>query len=119
MRIAGAIEARKDLGGELGAGVYIQSEGFGENSFGGLGHGSDTTVIDAREQERERARLARDRLARRRQRGQTTRPPAMAVTTLTSRIFSGGMRKMSSLRMTRSASLPGARVPFTSSWNSA
>jgi hypothetical protein len=64
MRITGEIKARKYLCGELGAGVYIQAEGFGENSFGGLGHGCDTTADDAREQEREPARFARDRLAR-------------------------------------------------------
>jgi hypothetical protein len=64
MRIGGLIKAGKDLGGEFGAGVYIQAEGFGENSFGGLGHGSDTTANDAREQERVPVRFARDRLTR-------------------------------------------------------
>lgn len=63
MRITGVIKARKYLGGELGASIYIQAEGFGKNSFGGLGHGCDTTADDAREQEREPVRFAGDHLA--------------------------------------------------------
>ena len=49
----------------------------------------------------------------------TTRPPTIVVLTLTSRIRSGAIAKMSSDRMTTSASEPGASVPFSASVNSA
>lgn len=51
--------------------------------------------------------------------GQACFPPSMVRITLTSRILSGGMRKMSSDRTTISASFPGSRVPFSRSENSA
>src|SRR5512133_1753804 len=38
---------------------------------------------------------------------QTTRPPTIVASTLTSRMFRGSIAKMSSLSMTMSASLPG------------
>src|SRR5262245_24945839 len=49
----------------------------------------------------------------------TTRPPAIVVATLTSLMARGSRWKMSASRITRSASLPGAIVPFSFSWNSA
>jgi hypothetical protein len=49
----------------------------------------------------------------------TILPPTSVVSTFTLRIASGFMVKMSSLRITRSASLPGVIEPFSFSWNSA
>src|SRR4051812_17977511 len=52
-------------------------------------------------------------------RSKTTRPPATVRSTGVVRIWRGGMRNRSAANTARSASMPGASVPFSFSANSA